>query len=204
MEEKIPKKSREKPAKSFQQLQSDYAVDKMKEYQYVLIDEIKDIPIKSVQTDANIKNSILALRDRIGDPDTDPALKPKDVLYSYEVMKTKIPPKEQVLSGFELTPIPTQFGMAYPSEDGTQAWIVNRDGVWLSVDFQPNENVKISTSDVIKQYMNFDGNFAKFKKELSAITPSSNSINQGLAQIIVQENAAGDLKKIEKTEVKED
>lgn len=63
----------------------------------------------------------------------------EDLIMAVEVYKQNIPPKQQILSQFSIKPIYTSLGPAYPSRDGTAAWIVNSSGVYLvtNLDLRP-------------------------------------------------------------------
>ena len=88
-------------------------------------------------------------------------IKQEDFIMAVEIYKQNIPPKEQIISQYNIsTPIHTSFGVAYPSYDGTQAWIVNSQGVHLvtNLDLKPitvrsiingstTPDLKYSTSD---------------------------------------------------------
>lgn len=188
----IQKHETKRQQKTLEDLQLEYDMNKLKEYQKAQIESVKDKPITDANVDVNLKERLLQFREIIGDDDTDPYVKAKDVMYAIDVYKSQLPPREQVLSGFELKPIPTQFGLAFPSTDGTQAWVKNKDGVWLATNLNlAEEQPDVTTSDVINQYREYNGTFRQFKKDITRHAGNTKSVKQGLKQIRVQEKSTG-------------
>ena len=127
----------------------------------------------------------------MNDPDSENKVKVKDIVAALEIYNNNIPPAEQVLSDFELTPVYTSIGVAYPSSDGTQAWIKNENGVHLVLNFNLHVSqdlyehkpldIDLTTQDIIEGYMQFGPQVLKN-------LPNTRSAQQGYKQIKVAES----------------
>ncbi len=144
----------------------------------------------------------------MNDEDTDNSIKVKDVIQQTEIYRSAKPPAEQILAGFSPTPVYTQGGQQYPSNDGTQAFVETKDGVLLVTDIDlevQDMNPEISTQDVINQYIEYDGPFDDFYDQMNdyvnatvatindqqIINQTRQSVQDGYKQIQIQEQSAG-------------
>lgn len=165
-------------------------------------------PITQQIQDANLQSQIKQLRKQMNDEDTDNSIKVKDVIQQTEIYRSAKPPAEQILAGFSPTPVYTQGGQQYPSNDGTQAFVETKDGVLLVTDIDlevQDMNPEISTQDVINQYIEYDGPFDDFYDQMNdyvnatvatindqqIINQTRQSVQDGYKQIQIQEQSAG-------------
>lgn len=91
-----------------------------------------------IMIDDQLASSVSTLREQFDDQDESDKLKVKDLQRQLAVyqLNSYIPP-EVILSGFEAVQVPTSLGPAYPSTDGSQAWIVTANGVRLYASNKP-------------------------------------------------------------------
>lgn len=90
------------------------------------------------QVSGHVYSQLMTLRRFAGNDDTSPEIQVQDIDTQALIYQQHnyIPP-EAILSDFQLTPIVTSAGLAYPSSDGTQAWIATPNGTQLYISNYP-------------------------------------------------------------------